>query len=82
MKTSMIFSRTTPIESGKAETRTAGRASARFTVNRVNAIENDKPRKSSRRSGVNAALRIAPVGNRYARRRFFAPSHTFEHRLP
>jgi len=29
-----------------------------------------------------AALRITPPRCRYARRRFFAPSHTFEHRLP
>lgn len=29
-----------------------------------------------------AVLRITPPRCRYARRRFFAPSHTFEHRLP
>ena len=56
--------------------------SARFTVNLRVTPGVKTSRNSSRRTGADAALRIAPVRHHYVRRRLFAPIHRFEHRLP
>jgi hypothetical protein len=65
------------MSASNGETATGARALARFNVKRPSAT-----RKFSNRSGVNAAPRISPNRCRYTRRRLFAPSHIFEHRLP
>src|SRR5688572_26311441 len=69
------------ISASNGETATGARALARFNVTQTRATENTATRKSSHRSGVNAARQIVPGRSHYARR-LFAPNHTFGHRLP
>jgi len=73
---------TQPISSVAAESAKGARASARFTVIPMDALRSKTPQNLSRRSRLNAARQIAYARNRYERRRFFAPNHAFEHRLP
>lgn len=70
------------ISADAADSVNGARASARFNAGLSSAVEIATTQKFSQRSGMNATLRIAPRHCRTARRRLFAPSHTFEHRLP
>jgi hypothetical protein len=70
------------ISTETTESVSGARASARFNAVLSSGAENTSTLEYSQRSGVNAALRIAPGRCRTARRRLFAPNHNFEHRLP
>ena len=72
---------TPSISFGNVDTGNGARASARFTEDLSGASKNTGILNSMARTGVNAAPRFRQDRHRSAPRRFFTPTHTFEHRF-